>query len=215
MLIKKWVRKKKSLTELVEILPFKGQSLRPEKPISPKIIPTQKPIQQVTSYSQVSPSNLEKPTGNYNNTLPSIKELLISENQESSTIVNENSPRELFTEDQLKITWKQYSFVLKEQGLGTFYNALIKRNPVKKNDETYILQVDSQIQKDYVLDHFDGFINYLKKQLRNFYLTIEIEVLENQEESKFLTSKQKFELMARKNPNLHVFKSLFNLDIEY
>ncbi len=140
---------------------------------------------------------------------------MISENQESSTIVNENSPRELFTEDQLKITWKQYSFVLKEQGLGTFYNALIKRNPVKKNDETYILQVDSQIQKDYVLDHFDGFINYLKKQLRNFYLTIEIEVLENQEESKFLTSKQKFELMARKNPNLHVFKSLFNLDIEY
>ena len=40
-------------------------------------------------------------------------------------------------------------------------------------------------------------------------------VIENSEEEKFLTSKQKFELMARKNPNLHVFKSLFNLDIEY
>jgi hypothetical protein len=65
------------------------------------------------------------------------------------------------------------------------------------------------------LDHFDGFITHLRKQLRNFHLTVDIEVIENQDDVKFLTSKQKFELMARKNPNLHVFKSLFNLDIEY
>jgi len=136
-------------------------------------------------------------------------------NEENITISTENSPREFFTEDQLKIAWKQYSFVLKEQGLGTFYNALIKRNPLRKDDETYIIQLDSQIQKDYILDHFEGFITFLRKQLRNFHLSIEIEIIENQDETKFLTSKQKFELMARKNPNLHVFKSLFNLDIEY
>jgi len=207
--------KKKSLTESIDILPFSGQSLRPEKPITQKVIPVQKPIQQNTSFSAKVPSNLEKPTGNFNGSHPSIKELLSPTNEENITISTENSPREFFTEDQLKIAWKQYSFVLKEQGLGTFYNALIKRNPLRKDDETYIIQLDSQIQKDYILDHFEGFITFLRKQLRNFHLSIEIEIIENQDETKFLTSKQKFELMARKNPNLHVFKSLFNLDIEY
>ena len=96
----------------------------------------------------------------------------------------ENAPRELFSEDQLKMAWKQYSFIVKEQGLETFYNALIKRNPVRQH-------------------------------LKNYSIKVELDVVEQMEEEKFLTSKQKFEQMARKNPNLHVFKSMFNLDIEY
>lgn len=113
------------------------------------------------------------------------------------------------------MAWKQYSFIVKEQGLETFYNALIKRNPIKKNDEEYILQLDNEIQKDYITSHYDDFLKYLRKQLNNHYMTVLLEVSINPEEEKFLTSKQKFELMARKNPNMHVFKSLFNLDIEF
>ncbi len=105
--------------------------------------------------------------------------------------------------------------MLKEQGLGTFYNALIKRNPIKRSEENYVLQLDSDIQKDYISDHMDDFLSFLRKQLRNYYLIITLEVVIQHEEEKFLTSKQKFELMARKNPNLHIFKNRFNLDLEY
>ncbi len=105
--------------------------------------------------------------------------------------------------------------MLKEQGLGTFYNALIKRNPIKRSEENYVLQLDSDIQKDYITDHMDEFLSFLRKQLRNYYLMITLEVVIQHEEEKFLTSKQKFELMARKNPNLHIFKNRFNLDLEY
>ena len=105
--------------------------------------------------------------------------------------------------------------MLKEQGLGTFYNALIKRNPIKRSEENYVLQLDSDIQKDYITDHMDEFLSFLRKQLRNYYLIITLEVVIQHEEEKFLTSKQKFELMARKNPNLHIFKNRFKLDLEY
>jgi DNA polymerase-3 subunit gamma/tau len=105
--------------------------------------------------------------------------------------------------------------ILKEQGLGTFYNALIKRNPIKKTDEHYILQLDSDIQKDYITDHMDEFLSFLRKQLRNYYIQIILDVVVQYEEEKFLTSKQKFEMLARKNPNLHIFKNRFNLDLEY
>jgi hypothetical protein len=61
----------------------------------------------------------------------------------------------------------------------------------------------------------DDFLQFLRKQLRNYYLTVILEVTIQQDEEKFLTSKQKFDLMARKNPNLHIFKNRFNLDLEY
>lgn len=179
------------------------------------MIPVQNPGTSPTSFSPNIPSNLDKPTGKYIGSHPSIKELLKNEQENISSVIDENQPRELFSEDQLKIAWKQYSLILKEQGLGTFYNALIKRNPIKKSDEIYILQLDSDIQKDYITDHMDDFLQFLRKQLRNHYLSVSLEVILKQEEDKFLTSKQKFDLMARKNPNLHIFKNRFNLDLEY
>ena len=36
-----------------------------------------------------------------------------------------------------------------------------------------------------------------------------------EEEVKFLTGKDKFAALARKNPNLHTLKNRFNLDIDY
>jgi hypothetical protein len=38
---------------------------------------------------------------------------------------------------------------------------------------------------------------------------------EPEKEKKFLTGKDKFNALDRKNPNLHTLKNLFNLDIEY
>jgi hypothetical protein len=61
----------------------------------------------------------------------------------------------------------------------------------------------------------DEFLSFLRKQLRNYYIQIILDVVVQYEEEKFLTSKQKFEMMARKNPNLHIFKNRFNLDLEY
>ena len=215
MFLEKWGWKKKSLTEPVDILPFVGQTLRPEKPVTEKVIPVQQAVSTPTSFSPNIPSNLDKPTGKYVGSHPSIKDLLKNEQENISSVIDENQPRELFTEDQLKIAWKQYSLILKEQGLGTFYNALIKRNPIKKSDELYVLQLDSDIQKDYITDHLEDFLHFLRKQLRNYYLMVHLEVVIQHEEEMFLTSKQKFDLMARKNPNLHIFKNRFNLDLEY
>jgi len=189
--------------------------LRTEKLVSPKVIPVQKPTVTQTSFSPSLPQNLDKPTGKYQGSHPSIKELLKNEQENISSVIDENQPREIFSEDQLRIAWKQYSLILKEQGLETFYNALIKRNPIKKSDELYFLQLDSDIQKDYINDHMDDFLSFLRKQLRNYYVNIVLNVVIQHEEEKFLTSKQKFELLARKNPNLHIFKNRFNLDLEY
>jgi hypothetical protein len=42
-----------------------------------------------------------------------------------------------------------------------------------------------------------------------------VQAAADEEEVKFLTGKDKFAALARKNPNLHTLKNRFNLDIDY
>jgi hypothetical protein len=112
--------------------------------------------------------------------------------------------------------WKQFAFQLKEDGMETFYNALIKRDPVLKSDEVLELTVDNLVQYNYIQTHLITFKEFMRKQLNNYYLDIVVvQAAPSDEEVKFLSGKDKFAAMARKNPNLHTLKNRFNLDIDY
>ena len=48
---------------------------------------------------------------------------------------SETLPEEKYTPDRLTRIWRQYAFQLKDEGKETFYNALVKRDPlIEKND---------------------------------------------------------------------------------
>jgi hypothetical protein len=56
----------------------------------------------------------------------------------------------------------------------------------------------------------------LRKELKNYSVDITLRLNDHPEdEVKFLTGKDKFAALARKNPNLHTLKNTFNLDIEF
>ena len=78
------------------------------------------------------------------------------------------------------------------------------------------MELDNQIQIDYINPHLSEMVDYLRKEVKNYLIRIELKLSENpEEEVKFLTGKDKFAALARKNPNLHTLKNLFNLDIEF
>ena len=52
----------------------------------------------------------------------------------------------------------------------TFYNALIKRDPVLKGDETLELTVDNLVQQNYIQTHLLQFKEFMRKQLNNYYI---------------------------------------------
>jgi hypothetical protein len=56
-----------------------------------------------------------------------------------------------------------------------------------------------------------------RKDLENYLFELTIVMSENNEEDevKFLSGKDKFASLARKNPNLHTLKNTFNLDIDF
>tara|TARA_E500000331_G_scaffold280219_1_gene273425 strand:- start:1389 stop:1838 length:450 start_codon:yes stop_codon:yes gene_type:complete len=145
----------------------------------------------------------------------SIKEMLEKEkalkNKSSETLPEEN-----YTPDRLTRIWRQYAFQVKDEGKETFYNALLKRDPLIEKNDVLKLFVDNQIQVDYITPLINELISFLRNSLKNHNITVKIELTENPvEDVKFLNGKDKFEVMAKKNPELNTLKNLFNLDIEF
>lgn len=127
-----------------------------------------------------------------------------------------NQPVNDYNIDDLKMAWRQFAFEKKEEGKETFYNALIKRGPLRKDDDHYILEVDNQVQVDYIRPIITDLLDFVRGKLKNYSIIIDVELTNNpDEEVKFMTGKDKFNAMARKNPNLHTLKNLFGLDIEF
>ncbi len=212
MFFKTRARKKKWLTEPVEILPFPNQTLR--KKVTPAKTVAPIPISIVPQ--EVKPVVLTAPAGSVDASHISIKKILEDQNKNEPSISKESTLRESFTQDQLKMFWKRFAFQMKESSMETFYNALIKREPVFINDETFAIEVDNTVQIDYINPLLNDFVSYLRQNLKNFSIKVELKLTDDpMKEVKYLTGKDKFAAMARKNTNLHKLKNLFNLDIEF
>ncbi len=163
------------------------------------------------------PKVMEAPGGYNTSGSLSIKKMLEKKEVISESGANmANLPRELYTYDDLKMTWRKFAFEMKTEGKETFYNALIRREPKILSENEYLLEVDNQVQIDYIQGHLAEMLSYIRRDLKNFEVNVKVEITTNPEqEVKFQTGKDKFAALARKNPNLHTLKNTFNLDIEY
>ena len=64
------------------------------------------------------------------------------------------------------MAWKRYAFEVKKEGKETFYNALVKRLPIVKSENHFILEVDNEVQIDYItplLSELVGYVEQLSK----------------------------------------------------
>jgi hypothetical protein len=112
--------------------------------------------------------------------------------------------------------WKQYAFKLKEQGIETLFVALTKRDPIIVNEIEIQQEFDNHIQVDMMQLHLEDFINFIRDNTKNYSIKISFSITENiSNDKKFMTSKDKFLELAKKNPNLFSFQKTFNLDIDY
>lgn len=212
MFFKTRARKKKWLTERVDILPFPNQTLR--KKATPAKTVASVPVSIVPQ--EVKPVVLSTPAGSVDAPHISIKKILEDQNKNEPSLSKENEEKEPFTRDQLKMFWKRFAFQMKENSMETFYNALIKREPVFLDDEKLAIEVDNNVQIDYINPHLNDFVSFLRKNLKNYSISLELRLTDDpMKEVKYLTGKDKFAAMARKNTNLHKLKNLFNLDIEF
>ena len=90
------------------------------------------------------------------------------------------------------------------------------KETILKNDFNVDFHLDSSVQKMDLQKETPYLLEHLRKELNNGSIQIHLHVseLENQKISQ-LTSRERFFQMAEKNPDLHLFKEEFDLDLEY
>lgn len=163
---------------------------------------------------------LSAPTGKLKNGNLSIQELLRKQKEEKEKEIQSgsaNKPTEDFSLDDLKMHWRKFAFKQKNAGLDTLFSALTVNEPFFNEDEMLITHhVDNLVQLEFMRSHESDLIQFLRASLKNF--DIQLKTMVNQSEDskkKMYTGKDKFEEMAKRNPNLEILKKLFKLDIDF
>ncbi len=164
------------------------------------------------------PKILKSPTGSLRTNNLSIKKIreMHQKNENISPGTKQDKSNNDYSFDDLKMYWRQYAIKAKEEGKDTIYNAMIKRDLKRKEDHNYELIVDNHIQVSSLNNELSDLLGFIRGKLKNSY--IEIKIVESdsiEEELKYQTGRDKFNALARKNPNLHSLKNTFNLDIEF
>lgn len=135
--------------------------------------------------------------------------------KEAPIIPDHQLPRTPLNIDSLRLMARKYAQMMRDDGKETFYHAVVKRD-FFFHDEHITWVVDNDVQLAYLSPLLVDFMSYLKKELNNGFLTISLELTkEVATENRPYTGKDKFQALARKNPNLHTLKNRFNLDIEF
>lgn len=216
MLHQKRIRKKKSLTDPVEIIPFSGQT-KHEKDAKPVIKSPAKEIAPVVEM-QKEVRVLTSPTGNLKTSYLSIKEMQEQQRiaKASSGELEKDKPKKQFTYDDLIMTWKRFAFQCKEEGMDTLYAALSGRDP-KVNLETFMIthEIDNTVQKTFLESNEARLMSFLRTELENFSVSLTIIEITGDDSKKLYSGKDKFEDMAKRNPHLQTLQKRFKLDIDF
>jgi len=145
----------------------------------------------------------------------SLKSLEKKEEQtaKSSSVDNEaNFEENPYNETDIVALWEKYSEMMEEKGRFNIASILrIDKPRLVENTINYPLpnsinKVELDIEKKEIID-------YIRKNLKNNDIYIELTVDEKIEEKLVYTEKDKYDLMKKKNPNLEKLRDYFNLSI--
>ena len=133
--------------------------------------------------------------------------------KQEALLISSNSK---FSSHLLLEKWNKFAEIKKKEGKMGLHTTLTKSSPILKNDFNVDFHLDSEVQKMDLQKETPYLLEYLRKELNNGSIQIHLHVseLENQKISQF-TSRERFFQMAEKNPDLHLFKEEFDLDLEY
>ena len=133
--------------------------------------------------------------------------------KQEALLISSNSK---FSSHLLLEKWNKFAEIKKKEGKMGLHTTLTKSSPILKNDFNIDFRLDSEVQKMDLQKETPYLLEHLRKELNNGSIQIHLHVseMENQKISQ-LTSRERFFQMAEKNPDLHLFKEEFDLDLEY
>ena len=121
-------------------------------------------------------------------------------------------PREPFSEIAMQAAWKEYVARLQKKGEKILASNLETDTPTLEGT-TIHLEFPNETMKIELERAQGGLLEFLKRKLRNYDITIAITVNESAERKYAYTTREKYEKLKDKNPDLELLRKTFDLDI--
>jgi DNA polymerase-3 subunit gamma/tau len=178
-------------------------------PVQQPAAPQQKPV---TAQPQTGPKPIIKSSS------PSISQFVKPEKKEEN-IANDpqasyEQPREPFTKEALEEAWMNYARQI-QKDKAYLYATLTSRKHTLRDAVTIELVLENETAVERINEEKTELLAYLRKELRNFDISIVTPVDKSEGEKKIYTPQDKFRRMAEINPNINKLKQQFDLDIDF
>lgn len=119
-----------------------------------------------------------------------------------------------FTYEQLQTVWN--TFVKYLEGRERYSEYVILNRSFVLKGTTIHLAVDNEIQQELLTTALrTEVLTYLRKELQNSTLHLEVSILEQEKVKMIYTQAEKFNFLAEKNPALNDLRSALGLDYDY
>ncbi len=125
----------------------------------------------------------------------------------------DNHPRTPFTQEELKESWKKYSFKLQELSERSIAAILTSSEPQLEKAFKIIFSLPNDLMKTQLERVKPKLVGYLREKLNNYGIQIEIVVNETVEKKFAYTPQEKYEKLKEKNPLIEKLKITFGLDL--
>ncbi|MCX2719954.1 DNA polymerase III subunit gamma/tau [Lentiprolixibacter aurantiacus] len=131
------------------------------------------------------------------------------EKQPSSEVL----PTDPFTEEELQTHWN--AFIKKLENSGKKILASSLATDVPKVSDGYVISIElpNHTMKKEIEREQSGLMNYLRKKLRNYDITLRINVNEEAAKQYAYTPEEKYEKLREKNPAIDLLKNQFDLEL--
>jgi DNA polymerase-3 subunit gamma/tau len=145
--------------------------------------------------------------------LKSIKAKKEHQIKQMEVVIDEdNLPKDDFTEDQLISYWNTFIKQLESQGQFNLASILSIDTPKVKGTTIHLEFPNATNKIEVERQQYDLMV-FLKKSLNNYDLHLSIEINEEMEKQYAYTTKEKYQKLKEKNPNIELLKKTFGLDI--
>ncbi len=119
-----------------------------------------------------------------------------------------------FSTDDLILCWDEFAETLKADS-HHLYSTLKSSRPVLKAGWTIEFTLSNKVLEEELNLKKTEMMEFLRSRLNNYKIQVQTRITENMVNTKPYTDKEKFELMAEKNPELRYLKDELDLEIEY
>ncbi|MEM5538656.1 DNA polymerase III subunit gamma/tau [Olleya sp. AS48] len=126
----------------------------------------------------------------------------------------ENLPRESFNQDELTEVWNAFVHQIEKEGKFNLASILSIDKPTLAEDGFSIkLTFPNATNKVEVERQSFDLMSYLRKNLKNYDIALDITVNEELDTKYAYTPIEKYEKLKEKNPNLELLRTTFDLDV--